>query len=79
MPDYSITILVALACMYLMTAVFMAVQSLECSHGARGRAEDLRVAWEAVLWPLVHVPWRQWFSWWLPTGKHWKGMWVIAP
>lgn len=72
-------VVIAVALAYAMIAVYMVLEALECSHGETGLAADLRIAWEAVIWPLVLLPWREWFSMWLPTGKHVKGQWMVAP
>lgn len=79
MSEYLTTVLVALGCAYVMIAVFVGVEALECSHGRTGLQADLRIVWEAAIWPLVLLPWREWFSMWLPNGKHVLGKWVIAP
>lgn len=79
MPDYVLMIIVSLGTCYVAFAIFVGLESLECSHGKTGWQEDLRIAWEAAAWPVALVPWREGLSMWLPAGKHHADQLVIAP
>jgi hypothetical protein len=78
MPSWMVTVLIAMAIEYALAAVWFAVQALECSHGATGFKADRRIVLEAVGWPLVHVPWRQWYSMKEPSNRHELGWMRVA-